>query len=48
MKSVLARFESRHEDDRHILAGGILANAAADLEPVEAGHDDVEQDEIDA
>ena len=30
------------------LPGGILTDAAADIEPVEPGHDDVEQDEIDA
>ena len=42
------RLERRHDDDGHVRPGGILADAAAHIEAVEPGHDDVEQHEIDA
>ena len=45
---MLPGLERRHHDDGHVAARGILANAAAHIEAVEPGHDDVEQHEIDA
>ena len=42
------RREARDHDHGNVAAGGILPDTAAHVEPVESGHDDVEQHEIDA
>jgi hypothetical protein len=48
VQPMLPRFEARDHDDRHVAAGRILPDPTADIETVETGHDDVEEDEIDA
>ena len=48
VQPVFARLEARHEDDGHVVAHRILADAPADVEAVESGHHDIQQDEIDA
>ena len=48
VQPVLPGLERRHDDDGHVPPCRILTNAAAHVETIEPGHDDVEEHEIDA
>ena len=48
VQPMLPGLERRHHDDGHVPPCRILTNAAAHVEAVEPGHDDVEEDQIDA